>query len=93
MENCASIEAIKYIHKYIYKGHDQTALELLDDQARNEVKEYLDARYIGISESCWRTNEFSMHGEKPSVYWLPVHLENQHYIYFNPNDNLQDVLD
>ena len=41
-----------YIHKYIYKGHDRTTLELRDDQNRDEVKEYLDARYSD-SKNCF----------------------------------------
>ena len=53
LEICSSVESMKYIHKYIYKGHDRTGLELRDDQNRNEVKEYLDAGYIGSVESCW----------------------------------------
>ena len=28
VEICASIESVKYIHKYIFKGHDRTTLEL-----------------------------------------------------------------
>ena len=87
------MEAVKYIHKYIYKGHDRTTLELRDDQNRNEIKEYLDARYIGSVESCWHIHEFSMHGEYPTVYRLPVHLEDQQLVYFNPDDNINDILE
>ena len=43
VEICAAVEAVKYIHKYIYKGHDQTTLEISCDQQRDEIKEYLDA--------------------------------------------------
>jgi hypothetical protein len=43
VEICAAVEAVKYIHKYIYKGHDRTTLEISGDQQRDEIKEYLDA--------------------------------------------------
>ena len=79
MEVCASVEAIKYIHKYIYKGHDRTTLEISRDQ-RDEIKEHLDARYISAPEACWHIFEFNMHAEFPPVYWLPVHLEGQHEV-------------
>ena len=62
------------------------------DQNRDEVKEYLDARYIGAVESCWHMNEFSMHGEYPPVYRLPVHLEDEQTIYFNPDDTINEVI-
>ena len=92
VEICSSIEAVKYIHKYIYKGHDRTTLEIMD-QNRDEVKEYLDARYIGAVESCWHMNEFSMHGEYPPVYRLPVHLEDEQTVYFNPDDDINEVVE
>jgi hypothetical protein len=40
VEVCISVKAIKYIHKYIYKGHDRTTLEFSGD---DEIKQYLDA--------------------------------------------------
>ncbi|KNZ74844.1 hypothetical protein J132_06066 [Termitomyces sp. J132] len=67
VEVCASVEAIKYIHKYIYKGHDRTTLEIAGEQ-RDEIKEHLDARYISAAESCWYIFEFNIHGEHPPVY-------------------------
>jgi len=72
VEICASVKAIKYIHKYIYKGHDRTTLEITREgqQAIDEVKEYVDARYISAIESCWHIFEFPMHAEKPNVYHL-----------------------
>ncbi len=42
VEVCVSVKAIKYIHKYIYKGNDRTTLEVQD---HDEIKEFLDARY------------------------------------------------
>ena len=37
-------------------------------------------------------NEFPMHGESPPVYWLPVHLQDEHTIYFNVNDDINEVV-
>jgi hypothetical protein len=63
------------------------------DQNRNEVKEYLDSRYITAAESCWHIFEFSMHNEYPSVTRLPVHLENQQLIYYNEDEDLDAVVE
>ena len=87
------MDSVKYITKYVFKGHDRTTLGLADDQQRNEIKEYLDARYIGSVESCWHIFEFPMHAEKPAVYRLPVHLEGQQLVYYNPDDNPGDVVE
>jgi hypothetical protein len=90
VEVCASIHAVKYIHKYIYKGPDQTTVEVeLDD----EVKLYLDARYLSAIESCWRIFEFSTHQEDPSIVRLPVHLEGEQTVTYDPEEDIQDIVE
>ena len=54
VEVCASVKAIKYIHKYIYKGSDRTALQLQAAVGGGEIKTFLQGRYIGPCESVWR---------------------------------------
>jgi len=88
-EICASIKACKYIHKYIYKGHDLATVQVGEV---DEIKEFIDSRYIGPVEACWRIMEFAMHQEKPSVYCLPVHEENKHNVFFNKDDIPEDIL-
>ena len=58
------------------------------DQERDEITEYLNGQYIGSVESCWHIFEFAMHAESPTVYRLPVHLEDQQMVYFDPDDNI-----
>ena len=95
VEVCASVKAIKYIHKYIYKGHDMATLQVDGNgnqvQVIDEIKEYIDGRYIGPTEACWHLFEFKMHEEKPSVYRLPVHLENEQMVFFDDDDDLEEV--
>ena len=47
VEICSSITAIKYLFKYVYKGHDCATIEIIND----EINLYLDARYISASEA------------------------------------------
>ena len=47
VEICSSITAIKYLFKYVYKGHDRATIEIIND----EINLYLDARYISASEA------------------------------------------
>ena len=93
VEICVSADSCKYITKYVFKGHDRTTLGLADDQNRNEVKEYLDARYNGSAESCWHIFEFPMHAQNPTVYRLPVHLEDQQLVFFNADESVDDVME
>ncbi|KNZ73372.1 hypothetical protein J132_07670 [Termitomyces sp. J132] len=69
LEVCASVEAIKYIHKYIYKGHDRTTLEIGGEQMdqRDEIKEHLDARE-GQHEVYFQDNDsLAMVAAKPNA--------------------------
>ncbi|KAG2203527.1 hypothetical protein INT46_011432 [Mucor plumbeus] len=90
VEACASINAIKYVFKYVYKGHDRDAVTL---EEQNEIKLYLDARYVSAPEACWRLFSFKMHKEYPASQRLQVHLENEQQVYFDETDNLDQVLD
>ena len=88
-----SSDSVGYITKYVFKGHDHTTVGLADNQNCDEIKEYLDARYIGSVESYWHMFEFPMHFAQPTVYRLPVHLEDQQMVYYNPDDNPNNVLE
>jgi len=94
VEICATIHAVKYIHKYIYKGFDKATVEITTggQQQRDEIKEFLDACYISSSEACWCIFEFNMHAESPTVYRFQVHLPDQQLIYYNDKDIADEVL-
>jgi len=66
VKTCASVQAIKYINKYIYKGSDQTTLKTTTYQ-NYEVAKYLNGHYISPVEAAWRLFKFPMHEESPSV--------------------------
>ena len=87
VEICASIHAIKYISKYIYKGPDRTTLKL--DSDVDEVNLYLQARYCGPTEGCWRIFEYRVHEEAPNVVRLAVHLPGQHSFTWKADDTAE----
>jgi hypothetical protein len=80
VEVCATVQAIKYIHKYIYKGSDRTTVAVSNTD--DEITRYLQGRYIGPVEACWRLFEFPTHHEFPPVQHLALHLEGQQTVYF-----------
>src|SRR6266403_1572611 len=93
VESVASVKAIKYIYKYIYKGHDRTTMEF--GTCLDEIKLYLDARYISSCEASWRLYFFDMHNHEPTVVRLNVHLPLHQSVVFDPDRdvNAQQVLD
>ena len=73
VEVCVGLRCVKYINKYIYKGHDRATMVL---GGVDEIQQYLDARYIGPPEEAWRFFAHPMHEEVPNVYvWHWICLE------------------
>ena len=88
VEYCHSVKAIKYIFKYITKGHDMAVFGV--GEAANvidEVQRYQVGRYISSGEAIWRILSFPIHERHPSVVHLAVHLENGQRVYFTPGTN------
>ena len=81
MECIFSVKAIKYIYKYVYKGHDHTTMEF--GRCQDEIKLYLDSRYVSACEAIWRLLRFNMHQEFPNIVRLQVHLPNQQLVMWN----------
>ena len=100
VEICANIKAYKYIFKYVYKGSDRASLRVqrdngvddADPDQIDEVDEYRDARWIGSAEACWRIFGFNMHGHKPAVERLQLHLPNEQGVQFDEDDDLAVLL-
>ncbi|CAN6916528.1 unnamed protein product, partial [Brassica oleracea] len=47
---------------------------------RNEIQDYIDARYLSACESMWWTFVFHIHKRKPSIEKLIIHLEGKQNI-------------
>lgn len=93
VEVVTSLKAVKYIYKYIFKGHDYTNIVITSDgQAQlnhNEITNYVDGRYVSAPEAMWRLREFHMHDRSHTVMRLPVHLLNQHTVVFQEGNEEQ----
>ena len=92
VESIASVKAIKYIYKYVYKGHDRITMEF--GTCTDEIKQYLDARYVSSCEAHWRLYMFAMQEHTPPIVHLQVHLPNEQPVTFDPDTvgNMQDVV-
>lgn len=93
VEICSSIQAVKYLYKYVYKGPDRANVLIDDPSNVDEVKIYLDARYISASEATWRLLGNKMHDGSPPIQRLQLHLPQQQPVYFAADGDLQDVVD
>jgi hypothetical protein len=100
VEVCNNIRAIKYLFKYIYKGHDRVTVEISrpSDNAIegnvveiDEIKKYFDCCYVSKSKASWRIFKFDMHERFPRVERLQYHLPNQQMVLFGDDDDVQEV--
>jgi hypothetical protein len=94
VEVCSSIKAVKYLYKYVYKGHDQTSfnIEKLDAEGKiDEIKRFVDARWITPPEAMRRIFGFKLYENHPSVLAMPLHLPDMQMVTFKAGENLKDV--
>ena len=89
VEVCISVHATKYIHKYIFKGHDWITAVIQQD----EIKQYLDARWLGDAEAMYYIFHFHTYKEWPPVERLPIHLpDEQMGVYDTARDSTDEVI-
>lgn len=57
VEICSTIKVVKYLYKYIYKGHDRVAIACASDDNKEVVDEitlFQSTRWISPPEETWR---------------------------------------
>ena len=62
VECAVCFASAKYINKYMDKGGDCGTITFQD--SHDEVKQYIDGRYITPPESVWRVLQFKLHGKR-----------------------------
>ncbi|KAL3627784.1 hypothetical protein CASFOL_029147 [Castilleja foliolosa] len=104
VEHCGWNMMIKYLFKYISKGSDRVRFSISKSDSSNaanpdtnipvmdEVKNFIDGRYICPHEAAWRILNFPIHERNPAVEVLAVHLENMQNVTFRENMKLQAII-
>nr|XP_016459642.1 PREDICTED: uncharacterized protein LOC107783178 [Nicotiana tabacum] len=64
VEICSDIKVVKYLYKYICKGHDKIAFYIhnkgTNTEVIDEIKEYQSARWVSPPEAMWQLYGFSI---------------------------------
>ncbi|KAI3642989.1 hypothetical protein MP228_012544 [Amoeboaphelidium protococcarum] len=71
VEYCASIKAVKYLFKYVFKGRDHAEAEIFRE---NEILKYINSKYVSVQEGLWRLFGFAITKQYPAVIKLDLHL-------------------
>ncbi|XP_062189934.1 uncharacterized protein LOC133892964 [Phragmites australis] len=96
VEWCNMSRSIKYLFKYIHKGVDYV-VGLLKEKGSSEdeideIKKYLEMRYISTTEACWRLFQFDLHYQDPPVERLNFHLENEQQVIFPDSTDIEKIV-
>ncbi|XP_074313469.1 uncharacterized protein LOC141648643 [Silene latifolia] len=90
VEWCNKSRSIKYLFKYINKGPDRGTF--LIEQTRDEIKEYLNCRYVSVCEAVWRIFQFDINYRCPSVQRLSFHLPGKQPVTYRDHQQVETVL-
>ncbi|XP_028057291.1 uncharacterized protein LOC114261250 [Camellia sinensis] len=74
------IKTVKYLVKYIYKGHDIIGSHIVEENQSeiiDEIQQFQSTRWISPPEAMWRIYAFSLNDIYPSIIYLQIHLEHQ----------------
>ncbi|XP_056695007.1 uncharacterized protein [Spinacia oleracea] len=95
VEVCSSIQAVKYLYKYVYKGHDRISFNVVQDGEQrpvDKIDQYQSGRWVSPCEAAWRVFGFDLYEMHPAVLPLQIHLPNMQQIQIRPYEQLDVVL-
>ena len=85
-----SVKSVKYLYKYVYKGHDCARIEFDKVYNHDEIKMFVDAKCVSATEATWILFEFRMHENHiPSLDFLFTYLEDRMFIFDQEKRNRQ----
>ncbi|XP_058757345.1 uncharacterized protein LOC131630582 [Vicia villosa] len=101
MEWCNQSTSIEYLFKYIHKGYDKITASVVasnsnkdaNNEPIDEIKQYLDYRYVSPSEACWRIFSYKIHGRKHTVECMFYHLISEKAAYYTDYDRMENILE
>ena len=99
VEWCNRSTSIKYLFKYINKGYDRITVAIVSNctnpstsEAIDEIKNYVDCKYISPCEKCSRISAFPIHGRNLAVERQFFHLVGEHQIYIRDRDIIDQLI-
>lgn len=98
VEVCADGKSVKYLFKYIKKGHDRARARIHcggedADGLHDEITTFLNCRCITACESCWRIYEFPIQSRVPAVQRLQFHLHERQLVTYGQGVGLREVME
>ncbi len=89
VEVSAGIRSVKYLFKYVYKGPNCVITVIVGPT--NKIQQYINTRYLSVTEGVDSLFSFKKHMEWPLVTRLVIHLPKHYNVIFNKNEDLAMV--
>nr|GFA65161.1 hypothetical protein [Tanacetum cinerariifolium] len=74
------------------QGPDKVSATL-DDEEVDEIKDYLNCRYVLACEAAWRIYGFDIHYRTPAVEHPPFHLKDEQSVISDATESIHYALD
>ncbi len=88
LEVVNTVKAIKYIHKYLNKSPQSSHVQFTGN---DECQSFVDSFYFGPNESFESFRGYRKHFQFPPVNRLDVHAPSEQNIFFNSDDNPDEI--
>ncbi|CAN0881492.1 hypothetical protein LINGRAHAP2_LOCUS14268 [Linum grandiflorum] len=105
---CNKSRAIKYLFKYINKPLDRAKATIIGNNPGtstnstrsisettgnvDEIKAFMDCRYITPGEACWRIFKFELYSNSPAVLRMSCHLPGEQTVISNTNSRMEQLV-
>ncbi|KAK9668428.1 hypothetical protein RND81_13G060000 [Saponaria officinalis] len=83
IEVCSILQAVKYLYKYVYKGHEKIAFNVLQNNVSTTVSP---------CEAALRIFGFDLFQMHPPVMPLPIHQPNMQSVRVRPLEKLDQIV-
>lgn len=94
VEVVSSIKSVKYLYKYIRKGHDAAAItiEPITENIiidHDEIRNFIEA--VGLVEACWCILEKKLQDKSHTIVRLPVYFFNKQNVIIESKVNEEAI--
>ncbi|XP_026428485.1 uncharacterized protein LOC113324378 [Papaver somniferum] len=91
VEICSSVDNVKYLYKYVYKGLDYVSFGVQPED-HDEITRYKNARWVCAQDAMRKIFSFPLYKVYPSVVRLQIHLPNQQSVRYYDYQMLDEIL-
>ncbi|KAF0706862.1 hypothetical protein AaE_013911, partial [Aphanomyces astaci] len=92
VEVCTSINAVKYLYKYVHKGSDRFTYAVWERQPMlDEAREYVEGHYVSSLEAIPRIRCYDLQRMSHAVEVLPVHEKDQHHCTYDETHDAESL--